>query len=109
MAGPVRAGGLVAGDASVQLAGACATTGTDKTASTAPPVHFAIFMGLSPSISVTLSEALTALQTPHTHRRNIIHPHGFLHHERLSVLHSNQIAVEPSNGAQPLPDFLPLR
>src|ERR1022692_3495338 len=109
MAWPDRTGGLVSGDACVQFAGVWATAGTDNNASTTPPVHFAIFKGLSPSINVTLSEMFATLQAADAHGSNIIHPHCFLHHKRLAVFHANQIAIKPRDGAQSFPDLLLLR
>ena len=73
MALPYRAGGLVCGDSAVQFAAVCATTGTDKNASTAPPAHFGIFKGLSPSISVTLSEMFAGYKLRRPNRSRILY------------------------------------
>ena len=43
------------------------------------------------------------------HGHDVVHLHGFLHHERLAVLHADQIAVEARDRAQPLADLLFVR
>src|SRR6202167_195101 len=52
------------------------------------------------------SPGLLHLNTAYTHVDDVIHLHGFFHHERLAVFHTNQVAVEPGDGAQPFSNLL---
>ena len=49
------------------------------------------------------------LVSPPAHRHHVVHPHCLLHHERLAILHADQVAVEARDGAQPLANLLLLR